>query len=795
MVPGSGRKAALAVCVVLVCSLVAGVLSTATAAVVVVKSGMQFEGRVDKIASLADNPFAAAAGGGEAAPKPIVIIDDDLRYTFVANSQVASFAESPPGALERIKIEQRVAEAGRRIASVGPILNATDFDQYGRRILSMRGPQGRIDVIQGITEVTPIYTKVEGLLVASSYAWDMRINTNSIPREILSNILLQQADPRDVDARLRIVRLYLQAKRYRDALFELECVIQDFPDLERLNEQADRIAQALTESALRESEVRQRAGQYAQAMALLNNIPEKGTAGETLIKVRDALANYQRQVEQGQSVRKLLDAHLAELPDEGRRAALKPIHEEITRELGWHNLNRMADYLRLSDDNTLPVDQKLALAVTGWLLGSGSGRESLDMALSLVEVRDVIVAYLRSGQPAERQALLDRLKSLESASPGNVAKIIEHIKPPLPVPQAEQKIPGLFELTVPGIDAQGDFPYLIQLPPEYDPYKRYPCVVTLNSSVSSEQLQIDWWAGAYHEKLQLRTGQATRRGFIVLAPRWQRSGQAEYGYSAREHAAVLFSLRDACQRFSIDTNRVFLSGHSLGGTAAWDIGIAHPDLWAGVIPIVANRGKYIDHYTENARGLPMYFVGGQMDGNWIQDNGDKFNDYLRKANYDCTVVEYRGRGHEPFFDEVQRIFDWMELETRRRDFFPREINGMTMRPWDAFFWWLEVDEIPPRSLILPEAWPSKGGIDVRAIKTTGKILENNHLSVTPRSGRVIVWLSPNMVNFENPVEISVEGRNLRQEIRPSVEVILEDVRTRGDRQNPFWAKAVWPERN
>ena len=56
-------------------------------------------------------------------------------------------------------------------------------------------------------------------------------------------------------------------------------------------------------------------------------------------------------------------------------------------------------------------------------------------------------------------------------------------------------------------------------------------------------------------------------------------------------------LRDACKRFSIDIDRVFLSGHSMGGDAAWDIGLAHPDLWAGVIPIVAAADKYVNAAT------------------------------------------------------------------------------------------------------------------------------------------------------------------------------------------------------
>lgn len=765
----------------------------AAAAVVTVKSGMQFEGRVDRIAALGENPFAAAAKG-EVAARPIVIIDDELRYTLVANSQVASFTESPPGGVERIKIDQRVAESGRKIASVGPILGITPFDEYGRRIFSMRGPRGRIDVIQGITEVTPSYAKVEGLLVGSAYVWDMRVNTNSIPRDSLTTILMRHLDPRDPDARLRIVRLYLQAERFRDALVELERVMRDFPDLEHLGEQADRIRQALAESVLREIQVRQRAGQNAQAMTLLNKFPETGIAGETLLKVRDMLAEYGRQDEQRKRAIQLFETHMGELKDEKQRAALVPIKDEITKELGANNLNRMADYLRLADDASMTADQKLALAMTGWLLGSGSGRENLTVALSLVQVRDAVVQYLASEAPAERQAILERLKSLEGASPEYIAKILENIKPPLAAPQTEQKIPGLYEITVPGIEQQNEFKYFLQLPPEYDPYKRYPCVVTMNSSVTSELQQIDWWAGAYDEKTHARTGQATRRGYIVLAPRWQKQYQSEYDYSVREHASVLYSLRDACRRFSIDTGRVFLSGHSLGGNAAWDIGLAHPDLWAGVVPIVANRGKYINHYTENGRGLPMYFVGGQMDGNWAQDNADKFNDYLRFANFDCTIVQYRGRGHEPYYEEIQRVFDWMELDAHRRNFFPTEINALSMRPWDNFFWWIEVDDIPKRSLISPEEWPDKGNIEARAIKTSARVVESNRITVTPRSGKVTIWLAPKIVQFDKPFGIVVEGRELRQDFKPSIEVILEDVRTRADRQNPFWAKAVWPER-
>jgi hypothetical protein len=67
---------------------------------------------------------------------------------------------------------------------------------------------------------------------------------------------------------------------------------------------------------------------------------------------------------------------------------------------------------------------------------------------------------------------------------------------------------------------------------------------------------------------------------------------------------------------------------------------------------------------------------------------------------------------------------------------------------------------------------------------------NNHLSVRTNAGHVTLWLSPEMVNFDERVSINVVGNRLSRTelVKPSLETILEDVRTRGDRQHPFWAK-------
>ena len=62
-----------------------------------------------------------------------------------------------------------------------------------------------------------------------------------------------------------------------------------------------------------------------------------------------------------------------------------------------------------------------------------------------------------------------------------------------------------------------------------------------------------------------------------------------------------------------------------------------------------------------------------------------------------------------------------------------------------------------------------------------------------RSGaeRVRIWLSPQLLDFAEKTQLTVNGQRLTPAggfIAPNLEVLLEDVRTRGDRQHAFWAR-------
>jgi len=764
------------------------------------KDGRVLTGKMLPITGVADNPMASSSQKGEAKATPILLIDDDLRRVFVPKFALASVIDQAAEISVRIDLSewQNVARSGGTIGSVGPSLRIEPFDKFGRRIYEMQTRDGPLAIVQGITLLTPRYAKVEGLRgQPRSIVWDMRLATSSIPREILAEILAQAVSHDDPEDWLQIVRFYLQSERYRDARRELEQIIRRFPEQKNQQAQVRLLRQLGAQRILKEIELRREAGQHLLVDRWLENFPAEEVAGETLQQVRETIEKSATDTAQLLQAKQQLQALIANLGSDDQRRLIERIVKEIAADLNRNNLDRLVPFLQLADDDSLAAEERVALAISGWLLGAEGASQKLSLGVSLVQVRDSVIQYLSEPLAHRRLTLLQSIESLEGAGVPDVAKLIAHMKPPWDIPDEGVGDHRVYDLTAPGKTEHGDFRYVVQLPPEYDPYRPYPALIVLNGAYNTPLQELNFWAGppprdAEGATIGARRGQAMRHGYIVLAVDWQKPLQGKYEYSLREHEAVLASLRDATRRFSIDTDRVFLSGHGIGGDAAWDFAQSHPDMWAGVIPFVAQLDpikKYIRHYWENARHVPLYFVAGEKDGLKMSQNADVLDKYLRKR-FDTTVVEYLGRGEEPFHDEILHVFDWMALSTHRRSGSPREFSCSTLRPWDNFFWWIEGQEFPKQ--VHPEQWATH---KARPTQVVGKILKQNLLSARSASARTTIWLSPDLVDFSQRIQIKLNGRKLTKRhgsTQPELRVLLEDVRTRGDRLRPFWAKLQVP---
>lgn len=768
-----------------------GGISTASAqhGRIIMKDGRTIAGRYALISSVVNNANNANAA------KTIALLDDGLRRVYVPFSRIADTVPQAGEPQESFEVPQQLPPNGNQVAAVGGIV-VSEFDEYGRRTISMMTNLGRQSAIQGITEITPEWTKLECVHAQNmNLSWDMRIATNSIPRSILGKILAKAVDPKNLDHRLKIARLYIQSERFKDAEAELTAILSDFPNLpagqrQTFEQTRVRLRQTNARRMLTEIETRKKAGQNAFAQSLLEAFPTDNVAGETLQAVSGLVREYKQFDDRRVEALARFDEILAKIKDSALRTKLTPVRDEIRAELKLNTIDRMAAFMQFHADDSMTPEDKIALAVSGWLGGSDFAVRNIVTAVSMYETRGLINDYLRATSARARDpALAELLASLrrqEAFTPELVARLLSLLKPPLPIKDEEisKKFPGLCEMQVADIPNQTPIDYYVQLPKEYDPHRRYPTIVVLHAAGLSPGSELDWWCGAVGPD-GTRFGQADRHGYIVIAPAWAKEQQLSCNYSEDEHGAVLYALRDAMRKFAIDTDRIFISGHSMGGDAAWDIALAHPDIWAGFIGVTPLADKTITLYQENARYVPMYLIFGEKDGAvWVK-NSLNLDHYLTRG-YNCTVVEFKGRGHEHFSDELLRLFDWMSYQ--KREFAPKKFAARSIRLWDGSFWWVETNDPPDRAVWDPEVGMPKGNIhNLTEVEVTAK----NGIRVKSPANAVTVWFLPEVIDFKQPSEVTIKGvimNRANKYIEPDAAVMLEDARTRSDRQHPFWAK-------
>src|SRR5690606_5267457 len=76
---------------------------------------------------------------------------------------------------------------------------------------------------------------------------------------------------------------------------------------------------------------------------------------------------------------------------------------------------------------------------------------------------------------------------------------------------------------------------------------------------------------------------------------------------------VLDVLADVKRRFSIDEDRTYLTGLSMGGGGTLWIGLTRPDLWAAIAPVCPAPPEGTEVFAPNALNLPIHIHQGGAD--------------------------------------------------------------------------------------------------------------------------------------------------------------------------------------
>jgi len=182
------------------------------------------------------------------------------------------------------------------------------------------------------------------------------------------------------------------------------------------------------------------------------------------------------------------------------------------------------------------------------------------------------------------------------------------------------------------------------------------------------------------------------------------------------------------RKYPIDTNRIYLTGHSMGGHGVWHIGLLYPSLFAAIAPgagwpshqlyvpwtfqrsevfassqvlAIRNRVLKIDQtlpFLENALNLPIFIFHGSRDDNVPPLFARMFASYLADLGYRYFYKEVPQKRHWYYLDEGTVCVDDPEImeffQKEKRDPFPKRIIFQTSDLDIASqAYWLKITEL------------------------------------------------------------------------------------------------------
>lgn len=732
------------------------------------RNGAVLKGTARRVATMTTN----VSGTSKPTDAPIWMVDDGVRRFFTHRRNVSRYTESGAGGAN-VSFKMKHERGGRTsgFSNIGGLVAVQPFDEYGRRTVKLPTQKGMVDIIQGIGLIRPDFAVVESL----THVWEYSVDTSTVPPDVIQSLIRRTSNQDDPAERKAAVLFYLQAQMYDQAREELGLLSQRFPDLaEWCQEYERRVGEFIALRAINEIERRQEAGQHQLAMQFAQKFPEEYVSADVWQRSQDVVRGYQQAMIDRDRILLLLDTLQADLP-EPQFTRLSAMRALLRDELSYETLSRLEPFLRTADDDSLTSDAKLALAYSGWLLGGSGAVVNLEETIRLWDARFLVLDFLRSqDDPYREEELLKELDAIEGMSLERLAQMVQNLPLPFEPPAVSPGTPTVIEMTQSGEDPPRR--YTIMLPPEYHPARSYPLLVVLRGEQFSFETAVNWWGGD-----AARPGWAQRRGYIVLAPHYCAEDATGFDAANPLRDTVLESIVHARKRFQIDSDRIFLTGHGMGGDASFDIGMAHPDIFAGVIPVGGICPQHCRQMRENGPATSWYVVQGEKDRGLMDKNAFVLG-AMMKVGQDVICCEYKERGFESYHEEQERIFGWMQFLRRATQKDVGDWSIQNFRRTPSRYHWLQARQVP------------EGVEDLnRPVRFEAQAREGGGAAGTLRvshPGRATtLWLSPDFVNFDKKYDIHVNHKLVsRQFFQPSLEAMLSDLRERGDRQRLYWAR-------
>ena len=98
------------------------------------------------------------------------------------------------------------------------------------------------------------------------------------------------------------------------------------------------------------------------------------------------------------------------------------------------------------------------------------------------------------------------------------------------------------------------------------------------------------------------------------------------------------------KEYKVDSNRVYLMGHSMGGMGTWYLGQKYADRWAG-LGVLSGGFGYQDYPAQRLKGIPLFTAAGSMDTAFHGKEAEEGIARLKAAGLNPVYVEIPNGTH------------------------------------------------------------------------------------------------------------------------------------------------------
>ncbi|WP_421807503.1 prolyl oligopeptidase family serine peptidase [Flagellimonas sp.] len=147
--------------------------------------------------------------------------------------------------------------------------------------------------------------------------------------------------------------------------------------------------------------------------------------------------------------------------------------------------------------------------------------------------------------------------------------------------------------------------------------------------------------------------------FLILAPQ---NSHAKKWWNTE---AVIQLLDSVIGMNRVDKNRIYVSGLSRGGSAAWELATQYPDKFAAMAVVCGMTPLPYAHWIDQE--MPIWVFHGDQDDVIDVEESDKMVAKLRDMGHNVRYTRYKGVGHNAWDRAytTDSLYTWLATQKRK----------------------------------------------------------------------------------------------------------------------------------